>query len=52
MMLVWDTGASFGLTPFRQDFIDYVEVEIPVKDMTTVNKVIGVGTAIFKFQND
>mmetsp|Transcript_18724 Transcript_18724/g.38474 ORF Transcript_18724/g.38474 Transcript_18724/m.38474 type:complete len:311 (-) Transcript_18724:683-1615(-) len=51
MMLVWDTGASFGLTPFRQDFIDYVEVELPVKD-TKINKVIGVGTAIFKFRND
>ncbi len=51
MMLAWDTGASFGLTPFRRDFIDYVEVELPVKDVTKVNKVIGVGTAIFKFKN-
>ena len=25
MMLVWDTGASYGLTPFSIDFIDYVE---------------------------
>ena len=23
--LVWDTGASAGLTPFRCDFIDYME---------------------------
>ncbi len=22
--LVWDTGASFGLSPFRGDFIDYI----------------------------
>ena len=22
--LVWNTGASFGLTPFQADFIDYV----------------------------
>jgi hypothetical protein len=27
MILIWDTGASAGLTPFRSDFIDYVEVE-------------------------
>ena len=32
--LVWDTGASLGLTPFRADFFDYVEVNIPVKDVT------------------
>ena len=25
LILIWDTGASFGLTPFRSDFIDYVE---------------------------
>jgi hypothetical protein len=30
--LVWDTGASFGLTPFRADFIDYVERSIPVNN--------------------
>lgn len=35
--LIWDTGASFGLTPFRSDFIDYVEADIPVKDVTKVN---------------
>ncbi len=51
-MLIWDTGASFCLTSFCQDFIDYVQVEIPVKDVTKVNTVIGVGTAIFKFAND
>jgi hypothetical protein len=28
--LVWDTGASFGLTPFRGDFLDYVECKITV----------------------
>ena len=41
-MLIWDTGASFGLTPFRSD-IDYVKCEIPVRDVTKVNKVIGIG---------
>ena len=49
--LVWDTGASYGLTPYRQDFIDYVEVTIPVKDVTKVNQVVGMGTAIFKFKD-
>ena len=28
--VVWDTGASYGLTPFRSDFIDYEEVCIEV----------------------
>ena len=32
--LVWDTVASFGLTPFRSDFIDYVECQIEVKDIS------------------
>jgi hypothetical protein len=50
--LVWDTGASLGLTPFRADFFDYVEVSIPVKDITKTNYVIGIGTVIYKFQND
>ena len=49
--LVWDTGAYYGLTPYRQDFIDYVEVTIPVKDVTKVNQVVGMGTAIFKFKD-
>ncbi len=32
LILIWDTGASYGLTPFRSDFIDYVKCEIPVRD--------------------
>jgi hypothetical protein len=52
MLLSWDTGASFGLTPFKADFIDYVECDIPVKDVTKVNKVIGMGTTLHKFKND
>ena len=31
LMLIWDTGGSAGLTPFRSDFIDYVECEIDVR---------------------
>ena len=52
LILNWDTGASFGLTPFRSDFINYVEAEISVKDVTKVNKVIGIGTTLHKFLND
>ena len=50
--LVWDTGASFGLTPFLQDFIDYVECEIPVKDISKTNIVIGIGTMLNRFYMD
>ena len=48
--LIWDTGASIGLTPFRYDFIDYVELEnVSVKDIARQNKVLGVGTVMWKF---
>lgn len=48
---VWDTGASNGLTPFRSDFIDYVECDIPVKDVSKVNKVVGFGTVLTRFRD-
>ncbi len=48
--LVWDTGASFGLTPFHQDFIDYTECSIPVNDIARTNTVIGIGTTLHKFK--
>jgi hypothetical protein len=47
--LVWDTGASFRLTPFRADFVDYVECQISVKDISKTNMVIGIGTTLHKF---
>ncbi len=47
--MIWDTGASAGLTPFQRDFIDYVECEIDVRDITKVNKVVGIGTTLHKF---
>ena len=50
--LVWDTGASFGLTPFRQDFVDYVECSITVNDIARSNTVIGIGTTLHKFKVD
>ena len=49
---MWDTVASLGLTPYRADFLDYVEVNIPVKDVTKTNYVVGIGTVIYRFQND
>ena len=51
LILIWDTGASFVLTPFQSDFIYYVEADIPVKDVTKINRVIGIGTTLHKFQN-
>jgi hypothetical protein len=49
LILIWDTGASHRLTPFCSDFLDYVECDIPVRDVTKVNKVIGIGTTLHKF---
>jgi len=49
LILIWNTGASFGLMPFRSDFIDYVECDIPVRDVTKVNRVVGIGNTIHKF---
>ena len=49
--LVWNTGASLGLTPYLADFFDYVEVNNLVKDVAK-NYVVGIGTVINKFQND
>ncbi len=43
LILIWDTRASAGLMPFQSDFIDYVECEIDVRDITKVNKVVGIG---------
>ena len=47
-MLIWDTGGSFGLTPFRSEFIDYVRADITVIYVTKSNHFIGVGTTIQK----
>ena len=52
LMLIWDSGASFGLTPFRSDLINYAEADIRVKDVTKINRVIWIGTILHKFQND
>ena len=34
LILIWDKGVSYGLTPFQSDLIDYVKCEIPVRDVT------------------
>ncbi len=49
LILIWNTGASAGLTPFQSDFIEYVECEIDVCNITKVNKVVGIGTTLHKF---
>jgi hypothetical protein len=48
-MLIWDTGALFGLTTFRSDFIDCVKCKISIRDVTKVNKVNGIGSTLRKF---
>lgn len=48
--MIWDTGASIGLTPFRSDFIHYEKLEgVTVRDIARENKVFGIGTAMWKF---
>ena len=49
LILIWDTGGSAGLKYFCSDFINYVECNIDVCDVTKVNKVIGIGTTLHKF---
>ena len=50
MPVIFDTGASIGLTPFRSDFIDYQVLDnVTVKDIARQNKVLGVGTVMWKF---
>ena len=47
--VIWDTGASIGLTPFRGDFIDYEECNLIIKDISKNNTVVGIGTVMWKF---
>jgi hypothetical protein len=49
VILIWDMGGSHGLTLFRSDFIDNVKCEIAIRDVTKVNKVVGIGTTLHKF---
>ena len=47
---VVDTGASYGLTPFREDFLTYEKCSIKVKAVGAENTVIGMGIALYKMQ--
>ena len=47
--LVWDSGASFRLNPYCADFIDNMECDIDIKDISNLNKVIGFGMTLHKF---
>ena len=49
LILIWDTGASYELPPFFSDFINYMECDIPGRDVTKGNNVIGIGTTLHKF---
>ena len=51
LILIWDKGASYGLTPFRSNFIDDVKCDILVKGATKTNRVICIGTILHKFIN-
>ena len=46
--VVCDTGASYGLTLFASDFIDYEEVNIQVQYIAHTNVAVGIGTAMWK----
>jgi transposase InsO family protein len=47
---IMDTGASFGLTPFIEDFITYQKVNIKIKDVSQENTVTGMGTVLYRIK--
>lgn len=46
--LVWDTHA--GLTPYRAHFFNYVDINIPVKDVTKTNNVVFLDLSYTSFR--
>jgi hypothetical protein len=46
--VVFDSGASFGLSPFINDFISYEETNITVKGVASENTVVGYGTVLYR----
>ena len=48
-ILIWDTGALFGMNLFKSDFIDCVHADIPLREITKVNQVIGIVTTTHKY---
>ena len=49
LILIWGTGALFGLTPFRIKRVDYIKCYFPVKDVIKVSIVVVIGTNLHKF---
>ncbi|KAL7457958.1 hypothetical protein ACHAWC_009470 [Mediolabrus comicus] len=45
-----DTGASFGLTPFRSDFLCFEECELKVKAVAHTNIVTGFGLVLIRMR--
>ena len=35
--LIGVAGVSYGLTQFKNDYVDYADADIPVKDVIKVN---------------
>ncbi len=48
-LLVYNLGASASLTPFKSDFFDCVKCSIPVRNISKVDELIGIGTTFHKF---
>ena len=48
--LVFDTGASGAVTPYKADFIDYMETDIEVQAVVGVGNVVGMGTVLRRFK--
>ena len=48
--LVFDTGATNDLTPYRADFLDYQKVDLDVKAVGSVGKIVGFGTVLYRLK--
>jgi len=50
--LIFDTGASNGLTPYRSDFIPstYREMDLPVKTVASNGSIVGGGFILRKYK--
>ena len=48
--LIFDTGASVGVTPFRADFIDYRKVNFTVKAVGSIGQIVGEGTVLRRYR--
>ena len=48
-ILIWDTGALFGLSSLLSDSINYAKYDIPVMDIIKVKRFIEIVTMLHKF---